>query len=424
MTSPVECLPVEVFDIIASGLDTPAYQQLRLTSRQLHLLTLSTFAKRCFSELTTTLGSPSLDRLVRVSKHGYFCKAVTFLDIKLLNHRDYMLLTNIHKVGIYPPPKRFSSVPGVKQEHISSEATLYDDVLGPQYPQCITARLTRALEGFPNLKRIRFRARYNDPNVWRSIAMPEGDQVFRTKCFQAVFDAILKSEIQLEDFSTAKQKRSTILSKSASLAYPALQFPFSTMPSLQHCFARLQSLKLAIVAAHNGDSRIPGWENGLSQFLACAPDLRSLTLSLDRTRHVSHYSAAIIRSLALSCRLEALESFHLLNCSLHESDLIKYLITHAKSLTCISLSTMQLLTWNWETFWTSLQGLGALRRVHVACLEGVRGLVTFRCGNSLKSKLVLDPQKAESSMGEMLEDLAAAVRGEGSWVPDAFGGSL
>jgi hypothetical protein len=275
MTSPIERLPgvpVEVFDIIASSLDLVAFQHLRLTSRQLHLLSLSPFAKRYFSRLSTTLGSPSLDRLLAISKHGYFSGIVVQLDIKLLTHRDYKLLTDIQKVGIFPPPKRFPVVPGIKQEHVSGEATLYDHVCGrnAKYPACITERLTRSLGNLKVLKNINLRTHHAEPVEWQALPIPEGDTLFRTKCFEAVFDAVLKSGIQLEEFGMAKQAKAT---NALNLEYSALPCP---VPFLRHCFEHLHSLTLAVVTYSNGDARAPGWERGIAQFIAVHPASRSL----------------------------------------------------------------------------------------------------------------------------------------------------
>jgi hypothetical protein len=89
MTSPFERLPAEVFDIIAAYLHLPEYQTVRLSSQRLHLLSLSTFTKKYFTKVITTLGSPSLDRLVHVANHSHLSRLVTTLEIRLLNHRNY-----------------------------------------------------------------------------------------------------------------------------------------------------------------------------------------------------------------------------------------------------------------------------------------------------------------------------------------------
>lgn len=401
MTSAIERLPVEVFDIITSDLDLPAYKELRLSSRTLHLLSLSTFAKRYFSVLTTTLGSPSLDRLLHVSCHSYFSEFVARLEIKLLTHRDYKTLKSIRRVGIYPPPKRLQIVPGIRLEDVSDESTLYDDVLGPNYPRCIIDRLTRALYGFDNLKIARFRAHHSEHAGRQAMPMPEGDQIFRTRCFQAVMESLSKSEVQLEEFSMAKRKRSCTPKKFADLPYSALQLSLGALVPLRHCFEHLQSLTLSIVAARNGDARVPGWENGMSNFICCASNLKCLTLSLDRRGWSSVYSSTIIHSLAQSCHLPALESFHLINSCLQENDLIKFLTAHASTIRSITLSEIRLLTWDWTTFWTSLRTLENLRRIRLAGLGGVHIPWTQQKG----AKWTRDADRQGRPMGELLDEL-------------------
>jgi hypothetical protein len=88
MLSPIERLPVEVFDIIAANLHLPEFQNLRYASRQLHLFVYSSF-KHCFSDQTTTLGPSSIDRLVKIASHDHLRHAVKALHIRPLSHRDY-----------------------------------------------------------------------------------------------------------------------------------------------------------------------------------------------------------------------------------------------------------------------------------------------------------------------------------------------
>ncbi|KAH7382197.1 hypothetical protein BKA66DRAFT_463981 [Pyrenochaeta sp. MPI-SDFR-AT-0127] len=412
MVSPIEHLPVEVFDTIASDLDLPAYNALRLTSRQLNLLSFSTYAKGYFSELTATLGSASLDRLLNVSTHKYFSNAVTVLDIRLLNHRDYKLLNKISRVGIFPIPKRFPRVSGVRPETTTQEATLYDDVTKSEYPRCIVERLACSLRGFSSLETIRFRAHHSEPYGWRSTMMPEGDQLFRTKCFQAVLDALIKSDIRLKEFSMAKEKRSTTLSKCANLPYPTLQLPFRSLQALHHRFVNLESLTLSIVSAYNGDARIPGWQNALTNLIATAPSIKSLALSLDRHNRISHYSAAIIHSLALSCRFSQLQSFQLVNCSLHEEDLVAFVTAHERSLCQLVFSDIRVLTGSWPALLMSLKEAKELQCLRLASLEGTKSPLLFRRRDKERLKITLDAAKAERAMSVMLDDLIAACNSE------------
>ncbi|KAF2249235.1 hypothetical protein BU26DRAFT_519374 [Trematosphaeria pertusa] len=93
--------------MVIADLALPDYQALRLASKQLYTLTLMAFSSSFFSKRKTTLGTPSLIRLRRVSCCKHFAGSVSLLEVKLLNHSDYELLQQIDRVGIYPPPNRF-----------------------------------------------------------------------------------------------------------------------------------------------------------------------------------------------------------------------------------------------------------------------------------------------------------------------------
>jgi hypothetical protein len=411
MTASIERLPVEVFDIIALDLNLLAHQQLRLASRQLHSLSLSTFTKRYFTEITTTLGSPSLDRLVNVSSHGYFRNAVSLLSVKLLNHRDYKVLTSICDVGKFPPPKRFPNVPGVKVAHISGEATLYNDVVHGDYTRCVTDRLTRSLRSLNKLKTIRFCALRNESAHWERYGMSNGNQVFRTKCFQAVIDSIIKSEIQLEEFSMAKRKKPSTLRKRADVPCAALRFTLSSLASLQHSFFHLQSLTLTLVSAPDDNLRTPGWESDTSQLVTCAPNLKNLTLSLDCGSKISHQSAAIIHSLAKSCRISALESLHLVNCSLHETDLARFVAEHRHTLCVLIINNVQQLSGSWSSFWSSLKAAVNLRYLRLGILSVGSVPVMIYWRKEMRIEFKLDTASAGRTMCDMLDQLIAAYDG-------------
>ncbi|KAF2628289.1 hypothetical protein BU25DRAFT_410381 [Macroventuria anomochaeta] len=404
MTSPFERLPAEVFDIIAACLDLPEYQTLRLTSQRLHLLSLSTFTKKYFTKLITTLGSPSLDRLGHVASQTHLSNQVTTLEIRLLNHRNYKDLTKIARIGIFPPPKRFDKVSSVRDQDIVLESTLYDDVLANRQAKCITERLARGIIGLENLKTVRFRAHQNEPLGWKTIAVPEGDEVFRSRCLRAVLDAILKSGIELESFIMGKEK-GFVFSKCANVPYPALQLPLEYLQRLRSPFAGLRTLTLSVVAAHNGHHRLPGWENGLSRFISSAPNLTHLTLSLDRKTQISQYGARIMRSLSDSIQLETLESLHVCNLTVHESDLAKFIKTHAGTLQRINLTNACLLTGNWLVLLTTFKAVQNLQTLRLSSVEGAGSPVQFRQRDKERRKVTLDTSKDGRTMLEMLDEL-------------------
>jgi hypothetical protein len=404
MTSPFELLPAEVFDIIAACLDLPEYQTLRLTSQRLHLLSLSTFNKKYFTKVISTLGSSSLDRLVNVANHSHLSRLVTTLEIRLLNHRDYKDLGKIARIGIFPPPKRFPKVSCVRNQDIVQESTLYDDVLANRQAKCITERLTRGLQGLDNLTAIRFRAHQTEPLGWKTIAVPEGDEIFRSRCLRAVMDAIVKSGISLETFTMGKEKGHT-LSKSANVPYPALQLPLEYLQRLRTPFSGLKSLTLSVVAAHNGHHRLPGWENGLGRLVSSAPNITHISLSLDRKAQVSQYGARIVRSLSDSLQLEYLESLHVCNTTVHESDLAKLVKMHAETLQRISLTNIVLLTGTWLVLLNTFKSVKYLQTLRLAHIEGVGSPVQSRQRDKERRKLTLDVSRNERAMTEMLDEV-------------------
>ncbi|KAF3040991.1 hypothetical protein E8E11_001888 [Didymella keratinophila] len=419
MTSPFERLPAEVFDIIAAYLDLPEYQVVRLSSQRLHLLSLSPFTKKYFTKVITTLGSPSLDRLVHVANHSHLSRLVTTLEIKLLNHRNYKDLGKIARIGIFPPPKRFPKVSCVRNQDIVQESTLYDDVLANRQTKCITERLTRALRRLTNLTAIRFRAHDIEPLGWKTIAIPEGDEVFRSRCLRAVLDAICASGINLSTFTMCKERAST-LSKCVNVPYAALQLPLEYMQRLRPALTTLTDLTLSVVAAHNGHHRLPGWENGVSRFVSSAPGLTSLSLSLDRKAQVSQYGARIMRALSDTTHLERLSRIQIFNTTVHESDLSKFVKTHAETLQVITVTNVCLLTGNWLTLLSAFKGVEKLETLRLSSIEGVgspvvgvdraedvSGAVRFRQRDKERRKVTLDTARSGRNMGVMLDELVA-----------------
>ncbi|KAH7392167.1 hypothetical protein DE146DRAFT_132745 [Phaeosphaeria sp. MPI-PUGE-AT-0046c] len=406
MTSPIERLPVEVFETILSELDLDHYKKLRLSSRQLHSLSLSPFAKNYFSGVTTTLGSPSLNRLVNISNHAYFRHVVTQLNIKLLTYRDYKTLTAIRRVGIFPPPKRFPVVRGVRPTEIKEESTLYDDLKNLGHAKCITERLTRSLVNLENLKIVCFRALHTEPQGWAFRDMPVGDQIFRQRCLQAVLQCIIESGVQLEELSMAKRTRtkSNQVVKSADLECPAFQLHGSAASSLSHAFNHLQTLTLSLISKRDGSASTASGDIYPSQFLACAPNLKHFTLKLDRGTNRSNDSAAVFRHFARFCRLSALETFHLSNGALFSTDLEQFLVPHAHSLCAITLYGVHILSGTWASIWTALKSFRILRRLTAVKLDDPDSITSLR----KYQKKTLDVESSGNSMEDMLEALVVS----------------
>jgi hypothetical protein len=408
MTAPIERLPAEVFDIIALDIDLAAYKHLRLASHQLHLLSLTTFAKRYFTEITTTLSSPSLGRIIHVSNHRSFGNAVSLLTVRLLDNRDYKVLTKICDVGIFPPPKRFPHVPGVQTAHIRDEVISYNDIIFGDRLRHITDLLARALRSLIKLKTIRFRAVHRDPTEWERTGPSENNQIYRTRCFKAVVDAIMQSKIQLDEFSMAQRKSTTTLCKQADIHYRVLQALPLSFASLQRSFLHLHSLTLAFVATLGDPPGTSGVGSDIALFISCAPNLRNLALSFDRKRNISHDSAAIFHEIAISCRITSLESFHLLNCSLREGDLDRFVTTHAAILRSLVINNVRQSRTTWVAFWTFLKSATNLRSLRLERLYEDDVLVKLHWRKKMRITFKLDTASSGRTMYDMLDELIAA----------------
>lgn len=402
MAAPIERLPVEVFGIIAPHLDCPDYIALRLCSRQLRFLTFSTFAKRFLSTEHTTLGRPSLQRLVDRSCLGHMADVVTVLNIRLLCFHDYRILKDISRVGIFPPPKRFPKVPLVPFHHIDGESKLFDQVTKGEDLDCIVKPLTRVLRRFTSLKVIRFRTSRSENGQRNWEPLPADEHVFFTRCFKAIFDAITKSQVQLEEFRMARNRQKPTLVQCANKGCSSSRFSRPMLQSLQHCFQKLTSLTLSISPTHDGDDCQQMWRNSMVDFIAAAPSIQHLSLSLDHNARVSR----IMPSLALTCQLPRLVSFHLANCSPKDNDLREFVLSHSDSLKQIVFSDVHLVEGNWSSIWLCLKTLTRLESLRLVFLAEQGSPVQF-CrhdqGNNRKVTL-------RQPMSDLLDRLARAPR--------------
>lgn len=424
MTSPIERLPVELLDLVAASLNLPACQNLRLTSRRLYALGLSSFANRHFHRVTTTLGSASLDRLLCIARHAHLARAVSALHIRLLYHDDYQDLEQISRLGKYPPPKRFATIPGLKLRDIPKEATLYNDVCGEEYPQCIVQRLTRALKGLGNIKKIKFYTRLDHIRI--TDAPTTQDNTFRLKCLSAVIDALVASNLQLHHLGIAKGSSTNPLHRSLHVPYPALDLPLSVLQALQPRLSQVTFLTLSIDALYDQVHRVNGWEDALGRLISTMPSVSTLALHLDRYTNSCHYNAAIIRSLARSCRLSHLTSLTLGSCSAHIEDLIAFLTAHMATLRRLELFDIRLLPGSWPLVLATCKQLPKLEGLRLRSLRDPDGrpltlspgrhpfTVTLECGTSPNGPSVLTAERMDeliafaSSDGEFHNSIVSA----------------
>ncbi|KAL5420409.1 hypothetical protein PMIN04_006482, partial [Paraphaeosphaeria minitans] len=405
-------LPQELVDLIVVHLSLQDRQALRLASKQLYALTFTTFSNTYFSRRVTTLGVPSLSRLVQLSAHPNLSGCVYLIDIKLLNYEDYGNLREIDRVGIYPPPKRLQRVPQVKIGDISQECKLLDYMRTHKDPKAVVHPLSRALKGFRNVKTIRFRVNgltlYGNPYI---SAEDEVYQYFLSACFTAVLDAIIRSGVRLQEFTLIKNTTIRPLSKSANLDYSAFNLPIPFMFSLKSAFTFLKSLRLSIRTHHNGNSRVAGWEKGVAQVIATASSLEKLTICLQATDSKPWFRAAVIQSICRSVQLPMLKSLQLYGCVVDELDLIALIKTHTSSLRRLLISDTELRSGAWSSILNTFKedlDLDLLRLQYLQQNTAPRVVRWFPDHIRNSSKLNIDARKIRDQYW-MKERLSQAI---------------
>jgi len=195
--------------------------------------------------------------------------------------------------------------------------------------------------------------------------------------------------------------------KGVHLSCSGFKMPPQKLQALHHRFSRLQSLTLSVDTSYNTDKRLPGWEHAITDFIATAPKLRNLTLSLDRVLCSSHHGVAIIRSLAASCRLRELEQFRLHNVALHGDDLATLVRAHAACLKKVVFSDIHLLHGDWSSMWNVLMECERLMFLRLFALNGDKAPVKFARRCTERPNITLDAKKNGRPMSDMLDDLVA-----------------
>jgi hypothetical protein len=409
MTAPVEKLPTELFDIVVRHLALPSLQSFRLASRHIYAFTLPTFCSRYYSRRTTTLSVPSLSRLLDLSSCAHLAPSVSLLDVKLLNHEDYQNLEAINRVGIFPPPKRFQQVANIKPRDIRQEYALFDYMRSNREPKDVVRKLCQALGRLSNIRTIRLRVS-GESLGWNFRVDDEEDEYldFTLACLRATLNAIIQSNIKIQEFSLIKGTTVRPSSKSANLIYPAFNVPFPLLVSLGKAFTSLKTLCLSIRTDYNGNARVPGWQNGISQFISTASALEKLTLCFQATDTEPSFRAAVMQSLAASLHLPDLISLQLYGCAVDEQVLTTFIKAHSASLRQLVLNHILLLNGSWTTVLGSFRESLSLATLHLSLLRQNVAPRSIRwiCSKKSRGNLFMDTTgKTESrSMSEMLTE--------------------
>lgn len=351
MASPIEQLPVELMDMITSHLAIADCGALRLASRRLRSASLIDFFQRFFANVSTSITPASLSRLVDMSADKMLAKSVRTLHIKWAGG------------GLHETPP------------IHEDFQFVKDTANNKHLQSIISPLACALASFSNLDSIRFFLRGQRIGSIRSIY--KSDIVnFQANCFKTILDAVIQSGIRLQGFSTLSAE-DTVSFDCAIVPHQAFNLPLPYLVALGVAFANLKTLAISINEYCSAKSRVPGWENGISQFVSTAPSLEKLSLDLGKGYPEPFHSVAIIRSLAQSTLLPKLECFQLYGGAFEEQDLAAFTFRHMTSLRRLTLQRTRIARGSCKSLLAGFRDSLNLEYLEVEALMEGRTLLTL-----------------------------------------------
>jgi hypothetical protein len=387
MASPIERLPAELLDLITSCLPAPDYAALRLASRRLRFTSHAEFLKRFFTTVSTFLDPPSLVRLIDMSSHQAFANSVHNLHIK--------------SRGGAPE----------KGPPIYEDFQFIRDVATSKNAVSIVRPLSRAMESLPNLKSVRFYLLGQNIEYTRSIYKSD-IVMFQATCFQMILDAVIGSNTQLQELSTLSGDL-CLSSSCAIIPHQAFNLALPYLVSLGNAFVTMKSMSLSINDWCSANSRVPGWENGISQFISTACLLEDLSLNLGKGYPVPRYSVPVMRSLAQTTRLHKLRSFQLYGGAFEESDLLDFMLSHKRSIRRISLPHVNNQDGSWKSVLVAFRDSLDLEYLDVQrpmehgnllsfCIDPPARTVTLMIDTTLKNE--------SRPMGEILTEYINSVK--------------
>jgi len=387
MASPIELLPAELLDLITSRLPALDYAALRLASRRLHFTSHTEFLKRFFTTVSTFLDPTSLARLVDISSHQRFANSVRNLHIKSRGGAP----------GKGPP--------------IYEDFRFIRDVATSKNAVSIVRPLSRVMESLPNLNSVRFYLL--DQNIGYTRSIYKSDIViFQAVCFQMILDAVIESNTQLQELSTLSGDVS-LSSSCAIVPHQAFNLALPYLVSLGNAFATLKSMSLSINEWCSANSRVPGWENGISQFISTAPSLENLSLNLSKGYPVPKYSVPVIHSLAQSTRLPKLHTFQLYGGAFEELDLLDFMLNHKHSIRRISLPHVNNQDGSWKSILIAFRDSLDLEYLYVERPLENGNLLSF-CIDPPARTVTLEidttPENQSRSMEKLLTEYISSVK--------------
>lgn len=197
------------------------------------------------------------------------------------------------------------------------------------------------------------------------------------------------------------------------IPHQAFNFALPYLVSLGNAFITMKSISLSINEWCSANSRMPGWENGISQFISTAPSLETLSLNLGKGYPEPRYSVPIIRSLAQTTRFPKLHTFQLYGGAFEELDLLDFVLNHKHSIRRISLPHVNNQDGYWKSILTAFRDSLDLEYLYVQRPMERGNLLSFCIDPPARTfTLMIDttPEDESRSMEELLTQYISTVK--------------
>ncbi|RDW65759.1 uncharacterized protein DSM5745_09498 [Aspergillus mulundensis] len=307
-------LPAELLELIASHLDTNGFKQLRLTSKRLCISTGALFGRRHFSDVTTDLSAPSLQRL----------QAFSTMHPNLASHvKEFIATTTIKPEGcnlgggfLWSRDQTTNRLNGIPTGFLQGwQATLKG------LPNCKSFSMVRPFHYHYSL----FLQGHVD------FAAAEGNYPILScsETFDVMLKVIADASIPLESFKLN-------LNNYHALEMACVDTTFLTTQTFLASWSTLKRLDISVQVRNAEIS------NYLTALITLPKNLESLSITLSGGDSASALLANLARAYTDGTCAPALKTLYLEEATIPQRSLSKILLANRTSLQGLALHYIQL----------------------------------------------------------------------------------
>ena len=335
--SPFTQLPAELVDLVACHFRAEQFRHFRLTSRWLNQATWQQFKQRYLRTLNVSLERPRFNQFADLANSPELAAAVESLVMKV-DSEVPARLAELKRSLDSTYSENETHAPRVAEFDLKL-FEFHKAALELQHPFATVSDISVALRGCIRLKSVRIAFYESDGYV-----APVYDRgyylQYHATSFELLLNAIMESDLQLHSLT---------MDGSLDPCFTPLhvfRFSIPVLLRLNDRFRKLKILSLRIAAHFEGSGplKIPGWENGISQFISTAQALEELSLYI----YVGGQSVPIIRSIGESLFLPKLRSLLLKGCDADECSVSALLERHSQSIRSLTFADMGILDGTWK----------------------------------------------------------------------------